>query len=1396
MSSEEYEGTNIASDEESSVNDVEEDEEEDARSSSAEEQELKLPHSLDEESEEEDYDAFDETPLPKPFPKTISLILPRQARAGAACEPTCVHVCLTRGMIGRRLPERGDSNSSDKQDDDEDEEEEEEEEAAPTIQRAAAPGKGSADEDSEDDDDDADSAAAKLMGCCADNHCYEKDYAVPLAALRRRLILRHLHGDTNRQRRFLLSDLAHRKRERQSRYNGAAYEEEEDGDGDEEEAGGGSSTDPLEGVVWPWTTVQQPPPYWLPALLSNDALTFQRVLCIMYGWVIAPDPHPSDKLQLDADGQLCTSTQSPEREREHAEQTEELNCGPQNLEFVSSHPFSDEEGDATDGTSHEASRESANQQILTPVQATAKSLLGELNECEADEEVHQSDEEVHDQQHAIPSLDGSTPSHVRLSVSTAPPPVSALPYFPFAEYELFIAYDKVSGEWHLLDTHPLLVMQACRRRRAEEMSQEEDQQGDKAVDATPLDSDEERESGTESDEGEITRKGVKKSFRVPGYVLDGIIPVSPVVLAALFSPAALRCCLLQPLQDAPKNHDDADHAENYDTGSDTAPAAATPSVSAHAVLRTFDNAWLSVDMAVALPILATICRTRQRVLQQDAPRIPYALGHLWIDVNPLYTLPGFANAAEPQEKRRWRAPPGQHSEDDENEMEAEATPMKVADLSFPHRWGIALDSIIDPSNYGRLVLNALLDAGILPTRPVEVKIFSHLRLLRLTLWWWMRLPPKVIREWGVDAAADGLGVGDNAEDDDALENSSEDGVEDGATEEELDEMSVEDVTEFLLERIQKMNDHDARLRRLRLRKEHATLVFAPLLQRVLLELQRRLDRMSAVDARGAPVAPSQYTLQESVSRTYVAELLESGRPRQDPLVTAAFVGLADPASPTLASVVRHQRLYQSDLVLLLLAFTTTPAPLPSRVATILDDAETRFSTIAAKNISEAEAEAVNDQETQSNDVDAHTTLFSHLLDFKLMRFVRRPQDRTRAGTTKLLLLCAIDFCRGATRQRVFGHLPRFELFGSTGYCPLPELVQAWSSVCGSNMSNNHSKKLDTVRLFAYYMWNEIRWRLHKRQYSDAVVARMRQQLPELFEMIDLHISTYNAILAHLDAETAAESEANDSRNRPLSGPAAEGGTPPPGATPRTPQKPCCGVSSSPDAAARRQCPFPVCTEFLPATREEEQEEAGLYSTSSSHVAHYPPQLSVPAPTPLPLTLAYPNAYSAEVLESKARIIALWRSFIVAPHTYMNAETLHALLFGRNAQRSEVAERAAVSRADDTRRFHTAALRVMFENGITSVQSCPLDGPETPAIEEAMRRADLQAVKILLGLGAASLQDTSLKGNATVESWAEQLFSPAEMEVLRFVAYKNKSVMGSDPRVQFGTRRFGRALPSS
>lgn len=1454
-----YEDADVHSEDEEVEDDEDASHEESADDEGAEEDEE------GQEEETEDFDALDDTAPPKALPRTITLLLPRPQKPGeaaAALEPTCVHVCLTRGLMGRLpKPPKG-ATAGDE------EEEEEDENEADSSRDASAHGNAAAvarneEEENEEDDDAAATTAARLQGCCAEGHHYQLDYAAPLAAQRRRIILRHLHGDAERQRRFLLAE---RQREAKAGRAGGKGENDDGGDdgaadGDGGAAGGeASGADDEEGaaaggavdnVVWPWTSARKPPPYWLPALLSNDAQTLQRVLHIMYGWVIAPDPHPADHLKLDAAGRLGTGTPNPEEDDEDVEQADPAHHNPDF--FLASGAFRGEEDEEEAGGGGENedgdSNTSSNRESAAPADAAAKSLMGAFNDAdgdgggdgddeddEEDDAPHHSDEDTATQHADAATVNGLGRSRALLSTVTAPPPVVELPYFPFAEYEFFIAYDEVSEEWHLLDTHPMYVMQACRRRRADEggaagRAADADADADDAGDDNSDNADD-----SDAEEGDETaEKAVSGAFPVPKYALDALVPVSPVVLAALFSPAALRCCLLQPLHDAKDAEGDGEEASEEDEDGGKA-AAPKRGVDPRAVLRSFDESWLAVDVSVAVPILATICRVRQRVLQQDTARIPYALGNLWLDVNPLLMQPGFAAVtlmASAEEVLRWRAPPGQSAEEAEDLEDAAAAAFGVSvpnspvlaqpELATPHRWGDALDSLVDPNHYGRLVLAALLDAGVLPTRPVEASLFADLGQVRLVLWWWMRLPAKLIRQWGISAAdAEAAAAGDDDGDGAPGQDEEAEGEEDdeAGVEAEMETMTTEDVSDFIRQQVEKMTGQAADVRRRQLRKQHPTLRLAPLLQRVVLELQRRLDRAKAVDTRGAAVAPSQYTLQESVAHTFAADRLESGRPRQDPLVTSTFVGMGKPvehltaagdsthvpgAASAAVGLVRHQRLYQSDLVLLLLALTSTPAPPPSRATVMLELTEKRFSSVTetSSTFEEGAGAVDNIKEAELRDMDGHLGLFAQLLEAKSMRCVRRPQDRARSGTVKLLLLCAADFSRGATRHCFFNQLPAFELFGSTGYCPLQELVHAWACACSSRPDTGDArKKTATMELFAYFTWNEVRWRLCKGQYKDADVARMREQLPDLFALVESHTSTYGAILAHLDAEATSGSELDGNASEALS--LAESMT--------------MGGAGPAAGKGLRQRPSLVSSALLRAARDEERDAADITHTNaaaSRSLNSTPPPAPSSSFKPVggapdgatssagagtrvsrPLTLAHPNAYSADVLDAKMAVSELWASFQVASRTYMTAETLHALLFGRDRSGDADEEDDGGGAVAEARRFHLAALRVMLEHGVTTVQACPLEGTEVPAMEAALQRADLAAVKILLGLGAASLQDTRLHGSATLESWAETLFSPADMAVLRFVAQRNGKAVRADPRLQFGARRFNNALAQS
>lgn len=1374
---------------------------------------------------EDNFDDEEEVLVPKPFPHTILLSLPNGVSVvadgsdtssdGATLqEPVRVHVCLTRGAMSavKAAQEHGSPEGDER------------EEGVATSAHGSVHSLG-------------ESAASRMQGCCAAAHAFDVDYAVRLAAVRRRHILRRLHGNPERQRRFLEQERRAAQR-RAPQAAAAAADGGEEGDEGGADAGAHAvdeldeKTDPVEGVVWPWTAAQRPPPYWLPSLLANDVATFQRVLQVMYGWVIAPEPHPADRLRLNSKGQLLSGPvrggggageeghPSDGEDDDDVDQADPAHHKPDF--FLPSNAFAGADEEEDEDAAEQAKERSGmtdRGEDTRGSQRPSKSLLNDFNDCDTAEspDAPQLGPEQDSSAHSTYRRFSHNAPQAKLSTATAPPPVVALPSFPFTDYELFLAHDTESGEWHLLDTHPLFVMEACRRRRAAQMAQGKmsEGEGDGRPSAEHDDDDDVNDDDEDEDSGEVrptsalnqqqqhANEAAENVCHVPVYDMSSLIPVSPIVLAALFSGPALRCCLLQPLA--------TDGSAAADAQDENGPpdAIAGRRLSDHAVLRTFDTAWLATDVSVALPILATICRARQHVLQHDATRIPYTLAPLWLDSRPLFNLPGFKDAtqrATPADVRQWCVRPEEKAfadDDDGASTQWElpsrpATAMAVSTV-LPHKWGAALDHILPAEHYGRVVLAALLAAEVLPTQALRLPLFTQLDGLRLAVWWWLRLPSTLLRRWSVDGSA----ADDGAADTDHLDaEDNTDGTDmqddDGEGDVPLDTLRPEEATELLMQRVAAQQQRTAATARRRQRALGPVLLFAPLLQRVLIELQRRLDRSTAEDSHGDALPPSQFSLQESVARTYAVERLDSGRPRQDPLVTSAFIGAAAAASSssslspssaanvrnapegqaamtaTTAAAVRHHRIYQSDLALLALALTTTPAP-PSRHS-VADVAETMTQTTAT---------AADVAVDGSGDADGHKALFEHILDAKLLRCVRSPLDRARAGTTKMLLLSAADFCTSAARAAVFSRLPPFELFGNSSYCPLPELVRAWSRAATRTLDGPCPQMQRTVHDFAFYLWNEVRWRLCRGQYSAATVARMKEELPELLDCVESHTEAYYAILARLQAEA----EESDAEATTTHGGVSPTTTTTSATTPRLPHK----ANRAGQRTGRPQRPSLIGGPALQANKQEALVET--YSAASSPpspAATFYPAVAAggaadeTAITALPLTVAHPNAYSAAVLDAKAHVYALWAGFPVSPLTYFTPEALYVLLFGRPSGTDGGIFAAASS---SPRRFNAAALRVLLEHGVHTVQPCPLDAPEMPAIEAALIRSDVETVKVLLGLGAASLRDLRHDGSATLESWAECIFSPADMAVLHFVEAKNAKAARADPRVQYGARRF-------
>jgi len=242
---------------------------------------------------------------------------------------------------------------------------------------------------------------------------------------------------------------------------------------------------------------------------------------------------------------------------------------------------------------------------------------------------------------------------------------------------------------------------------------------------------------------------------------------------------------------------------------------------------------------------------------------------------------------------------------------------------------------------------------------------------------------------------------------------------------------------------------------------------APLLLNTMLEVRRRVAR----DVSGKQ--PSILTLRDTISKYYVVSQIEDGKRNGDPIVTAQLQLIADTplvsadlSAPSLESggvknrdyteetpvvtiaaantpgYARHQRVFQTDLLLLLLALTTTQ-PLLNR------------TTLERPSQGPASATTMcvirRNRSQQSNPVhDSHAAFFTDVLREKLGR-IQSPLLRARAATCRLLLAVMPRYKVTHTFAEVCAAMPLYQLLGCNERAPLGNVdTQVTPGIVGSN----------------------------------------------------------------------------------------------------------------------------------------------------------------------------------------------------------------------------------------------------------------------------------------------------------------------------------------------------------
>lgn len=462
--------------------------------------------------------------------------------------------------------------------------------------------------------------------------------------------------------------------------------------------------------------------------------------------------------------------------------------------------------------------------------------------------------------------------------------------------------------------------------------------------------------------------------------------------------------------------------------------------------------WMEKDLEVGFSYLSTIYSMIAFIQRNDGQRLPHRIPRLALDFNYffqpayLYSLspPKFMNSA-------------------------------VEDAN-------SFDSIVSSRSVdGQMVMQTLLSVGIAPSGPIELHHFATVEGILLGLWLMLAMPKSEFLKWSARRPASANDDQQPVDEEDEEED--EDDGEDGS------------VTESLLERRLKRDEKSALKSKLAEQKQ----LFLPaaLLSKIIIELRRRVRR----HRNGK--APSTFPFAMCLERVYKPEALENGK--DDPLVASSFT--MDTAYSLLkmggqdlpkdldaimsGSVTRHQKLYQSDLALLVLSMMSphTAAAVP----------------LAPRPPSARSKELLIRKAVPLDSLHPPPVLFFERLLKDKMNLMRTPLHKARSGTLRLLYLMLHRF-----KLPDFAHLltvqsPLYQLFGVNERCPLPELVASW-------LMERRSEKMMNLEIFVNMFWHELYCRMEYGLYAPKVIEFLKKYCPTIIRMVNERETQFSGVI--------------------------------------------------------------------------------------------------------------------------------------------------------------------------------------------------------------------------------------------------------------------------------------------
>lgn len=462
--------------------------------------------------------------------------------------------------------------------------------------------------------------------------------------------------------------------------------------------------------------------------------------------------------------------------------------------------------------------------------------------------------------------------------------------------------------------------------------------------------------------------------------------------------------------------------------------------------------WMRLDVNIALPILTTIYRT-MLAIRAEAPRLPYSLPDWKFDYNIFLTSSYLAHR-KPQ------------------------YPRQTANLvSSTSQILTVVDSPCVGERQSYETMAGLLSVRTFPSKPILLQNLNHVVGMRLFVWLITEIPHHVLLQWASlkssppDSGRKDAETGSESDDGDDEEDEEGDGKKKAAR-------YIASVVDAFWKRVPSVDG--------------PYLILSPFLKAVVVEVRRRQRRER--EGFGA----SKYTLMECVAHA-LPKRIEDGKPKKDPLVASSFSLFPQNYGPPELSTPSppNQRVYQSDLVILLLTLTTTPA---TRDATTV---RTERLALGVRS----------HPRPLSYAPDGNYELLTYLLNKKTEK-VRTPVEAVRSGYFRVLYLSLLRFVAPSSVMLLLSVTPLFSVMGPADRCPLPQLLHAWHIEWDFCFRGHLDHFINTF-------WNELYYRTLEKQFDDATVLRAKQLM--LLEKVTERRNQYLFAIRQLN-----------SRARPLS----------------------------------------------------------------------------------------------------------------------------------------------------------------------------------------------------------------------------------------------------------------------